>query len=578
MIFYDFEVFQEDWLVVCKDSKNNMERTVIVNDPEFLRSYYESNKSDVWVGYNSNHYDQYILKGILCGFNPKDINDFIIVEKRAGRQFSKELNNYPLISYDAMHKMQSLKVMESYLGESIEESDVDFTIQRKLTNEEIQETIEYCTADVDNLIRVFEIDIEEFKAQLGLVQITKSPITSLNKTKAQLSALGLQARTLNPKEWGEEWEYEYVQAVKDYNYQHKEVIEFYDKLRELQDPKAKLEIVLYGVPCVFALGGLHGARPNVVERIDTTTEMLVHADIGSMYPSIMIHWGLLSRAVPSIKIYSDIRDLRLKYKHEKNPLQAPLKIILNSCYGVSGAGRKMEDGSYKVQSTMYDPKRMREVCINGQLLILQLMEKLQEFELIQANTDGLIYKLKKQAFEKFDRIIKEWEKVSRLTMEYDFITEMYQRDVNNYIAVFDNGEIERKGGAVKKSSPLDYDLPIVADAVVKYFLYGIEPRETIEQETQLMPFMKTYKVSSKYKYAYHNGKPVKNKVNRVFASKRKTDTPLYKVKQDKPELFASCPPCYIDNGNIKNKRIPPYLNKEYYIEQAEKRIMSFLGL
>lgn len=578
MIFYDFEVFQDDWLVVCKDSKNNMERTVIVNDPEFLRSYYESNKADVWVGYNSNHYDQYILKGILCGFNPKDINDFIIVKKRAGWQFSKELNNYPLISYDAMHKMQSLKVMESYLGESIEESDVDFTIQRKLTNEEIQETIEYCTADVDNLIQVFEIDIEEFKAHLGLVQITKSPITSLNKTKAQLSALGLQARTLSPKEWNEEWEYEYVQAVKDYNYQHKEVIEFYDKLRELQDPKAKLEIVLYGVPCVFALGGLHGARPNVVERIDTTTEMLVHADIGSMYPSIMIQWGLLSRAVPSIKIYSDIRDLRLKYKHEKNPLQAPLKIILNSCYGVSGAGRKMEDGSYKVQSTMYDPKRMREVCINGQLLILQLMEKLQEFELIQANTDGLIYKLKKQEFEKFDRIIKEWEKVSRLTMEYDFITEMYQRDVNNYIAVFDNGEIERKGGAVKKSSPLDYDLPIVADAVVKYFLYGIEPRETIEQETRLMPFMKTYKVSSKYKYAAHNGKPVKNKVNRVFASKRKTDTPLYKVKQDKPELFASCPPCYIDNGNIKNKRIPPYLNKEYYIEQAEKRIMSFLGL
>lgn len=578
MIFYDFEVFQEDWLVVCKDSKQNMERTVIVNDPESLRSYYESNKSDVWIGYNSNRYDQYILKGILCGFNPKDINDFIIVEKRAGWQFSDKFNNYPLISYDAMHKMQSLKVMESYLGESIEESDVDFTIQRKLTNKEIQETIDYCTTDVDNLIRVFEIDIEEFKAHIGLVQISKTPIINLSKTKAQLVSTILQARTLSPKEWDEEWKYEYVQAVKDYNYQHKEVVEFYDKLRELQDPKAKLEIELYGVPCVFALGGLHGAKPNVAERIDIATEMLVHADIGSMYPTININWGLLSRAVPSIKIYSDIRDLRLKYKHEKNPLQAPLKIALNSAYGVSGAGKRLEDGTYKVQSPMYDPKRMREVCINGQLLILQLMEQLQEFELIQANTDGLIYKLKKQEFEKFNHIIKEWEKISRLTMEYDFITELYQRDVNNYIAVFDNGEIERKGGAVKKSSPLDYDLPIVADAVVKYFLYGIEPRETIENEKRLMPFMKTYKVSSKYKYAVHNGKPVKNKVNRVFASKRKTDTPLYKVKTDKPELFASCPRCYIDNSNIKDKRIPPYLNKEYYIEQAEKRIMSFLGL
>lgn len=299
---------------------------------------------------------------------------------------------------------------------------------------------------------------------------------------------------------------------------------------------------------------------------------------GSMYPSLMIQWGLLSRAVPNIKIYSDIKDLRLKYKHEHNPLQAPLKIVLNSQYGISGAGKRLEDGTYKPQSPMYDPKRMREVCINGQLLLLQLMEDCEQFNCIQANTDGLIYKIKKQDFDQFDRIVKAWEKRSRLTMEYDFITEIYQRDVNNYICLFDNGEIERKGGAVKKSSPLDYDLPIVADAVVNYFLYGIEPRETIEKETRLMPFMKTYKVSSKYKYAVHNGKQLPNKVNRVFASKMRGDTPLYKVKDTNWELFANCPPCYIDNGDIKNKRVPRYLNKEYYIEQAEKRIMSFLGV
>lgn len=388
MIFYDFEVFKEDWLVVCKDSKNNMERTVIVNDPDGLLNYYNENKTDVWVGYNSNHYDQYILKGILCGFNPKDINDFIIVKKRAGWQFSKELNNYPLISYDAMHKMQSLKVMESYLGESIEESDVDFTIDRKLTDDEITETIKYCTADVDNLISVFEIDIEEFKAHLGLVQLSKTTTYNLSKTKAQLASTILQAKRLSPKEWDEEWRYEYVQAVQDYNYQHKEVIEFYDKLRETKDPKAKLEIDLYNVPCVFALGGLHGAIPNYVYKTDGD-DMLVHADIGSMYPSIMINWGLLSRAIPSIKIYSDIRDLRLKYKHEKNPLQAPLKIILNSCYGISGAGRYDEiEKRYKVQSPVYDPKRMREVCINGQLLILQLMEQLKDFELVQLTSIG----------------------------------------------------------------------------------------------------------------------------------------------------------------------------------------------
>lgn len=389
MIFYDFEVFKYDWLVVCKDSKRELQRTVIINDPDQLRVYYEENKNDVWVGYNSNHYDQYILKGILCGFNPKDINDFIIEDKKAGWMFSRELNKYTLISYDAMHKMQSLKVMESYLGESIEESDVDFTIQRKLTKKELTETVAYCTADVDNLIRVFDIDIDEFKSHLGLVQLNKLPLTNLSKTKAQLSATMLQAKQLTTKEWDEEWDYEYVQAVKDYDYKHKEVIEFYDKLRELKDPKAKLEIDLYGVPCVFALGGLHGAVPNYVDKLVDDEYVIVHADVGSMYPSLMIQWGLLSRAVPDIKIYSDIKDLRIKYKHEKSPLQAPLKICINSVYGISGAGKRLEDGTYKVQSTVYDPRRMREVCINGQLLLLQLMEDLKDFKCIQLTSAEL---------------------------------------------------------------------------------------------------------------------------------------------------------------------------------------------
>lgn len=103
----------------------------------------------------------------------------------------------------------------------------------------------------------------------------------------------------------------------------------------------------------------------------------------------MIQWGLLSRAVPNIKIYSDIKDLRLKYKHEKNPMQKPLKIAINSVYGISGAGKRLEDGTYKVQSVVYDPKRMREVCINGQLLLLQLMEDLEDFKCIQLTSAEL---------------------------------------------------------------------------------------------------------------------------------------------------------------------------------------------
>ena len=90
MLFYDFEVFKYDWLVVIIDVINKKEH-VIVNDVEKLKDIYDKHKDDIWVGYNSRSYDQYILKGLLCGFNPKEINDYIIVKNKPGWKFSSLL-------------------------------------------------------------------------------------------------------------------------------------------------------------------------------------------------------------------------------------------------------------------------------------------------------------------------------------------------------------------------------------------------------------------------------------------------------------------------------------------------------
>ena len=147
LIFYDFEVFKEDWLVVLVNPDEKTE-DVIVNDKAKLTEYYEKNKDSIWVGYNSNHYDQYILKGILCGFNPKKINDFIIEKGRAGWQFSSMFKEIPLLSYDTMVGVNSLKQLEGFLGNKIKESSIPFDIDRKLTVMELAETIEYCKHDV----------------------------------------------------------------------------------------------------------------------------------------------------------------------------------------------------------------------------------------------------------------------------------------------------------------------------------------------------------------------------------------------------------------------------------------------
>ena len=54
--FYDFEVFNYDWLVVIIDPTTET-KTVIHNDREALIKYYEAHKNEIWIGYNSRNYD-----------------------------------------------------------------------------------------------------------------------------------------------------------------------------------------------------------------------------------------------------------------------------------------------------------------------------------------------------------------------------------------------------------------------------------------------------------------------------------------------------------------------------------------
>lgn len=212
-------------------------------------------------------------------------------------------------------------------------------------------------------------------------------------------------------------------------------------------------------------------------------------------------------------------------------------------------------------------------------MLLQLIEDLEQFDLIQSNTDGLIYKIHKNDFDTLDKIVKAWEKRSKMTMEYDFTTMLVQRDVNNYIAVFENGAIERKGGAVKASKECDYDLPVVKEAIVEYFVHRVPVDEYIMNENKLKPFMKTYKLSSAYNHVLYGDEKQQGKIFRVFASRSRKDKCLYKQKEGKnKEKFAGCPEyCKIINEDIRDMKVPNWLNRNWYIEMAKNEIAKFYG-
>jgi len=618
MIFYDFETFKYDWLVVLQNPVTKTE-TIIHNDPEKLKKFYEENVNDVWVGFNSTHYDQYILKGILCDFDPKEINDFIIAEGNDGWQYSRLFRNITFNNYDVMpNPPVGLKTLEGFMGLNIKETDVPFDIDRPLTEQELQMTIEYCRHDVESTIMVFMNTFDVYNATMGIIKNYNLPLSDLTLSESRITAKVLGC---HKHDYGDEFNYEILPCIRLSKYKY--VQEWFESA--LEDTKKitdspigsyefnrtfysrKLETMVAGIPHTFGFGGLHGATAEPCHK----KGLILHVDVNNYYPSLLIAHGYVTRSATNNQyqeVYKTRKALKFKQRHAASKEEAkkykkaqlPYKKMLNA---LSGA---MKDKN----NSAYDPRNNNIMCINGQLMLLDLIEKLEVipgFELIQSNTDGLIVQIPDtdEAFDAVDDICYEWEcrcstDKCDIKLELDVISEIYQKDVNNYIWIDEDGGLERKGAYVKSLSALDYDLPIVNEALVEYFAHGTRVETTINTCDELIKFQKIVKLSNKYKWVEHEhcnpimkvtGVRVKKehyfypytkrysyKCYRVFASSDLEDGRLLKCggARGKPEKFGNTPEhCFIDNDDVRTAACPDKLDKQWYINLAIKRLKDF---
>lgn len=575
MLFFDFETFRYDWLVVVMDMSAQSE-TIIVNDSDKLRNFYEEHKSDIWVGFNCREYDDYILKAILLGFDPKEVNDFIILKGHRGWEYSGMFRRIRLYSYDVMQNIdRGLKFFEGSMGSSIKESSVPFGIDRKLTDDEIAETIEYCRHDVEQTVEVFLRRKADFDAQMGLLKMFELPLADISRTKAQLSAKILEA---SRRTYDDEFDIDIPDTLHLERY--KEPLEWFmdpSNHRYREDPddpksrKMKLDIDVAGVPHTFAWGGVHGAIPEYVRE-----GYFINMDVSSLYPSLMIRYNLHSRSCNPSK-FNEIVQTRLKYKHEHNPMQAPLKIVINGTYGA------MKDKS----NPLYDPRQANRVCVYGQLLILDLMERLEETgaQIIQSNTDGVLVRMpdgfkggEESFYERMDDVAYEWEKRVGLNLEFDEYDRVYQGDVNNYVIVAPDGHWKSKGGYVKKLGDLDWDLAVVNRAIVERVVHGIPIENTVIGCDSLRDFQMMKKISDKYDYLSLDGRILPERCVRVFATKDTTKGELRMKHKSKTTLdrVSNVPPhCELVNGEVTGEHVPEWLDKGFYIDMAHRRARKF---
>jgi len=377
----------------------------------------------------------------------------------------------------------------------------------------------------------------------------------------------------------------------------KVVINLEEESNKPKDQRFHINFVLGGVEHNFSLGGMHSVNsPEIFEPPKGWS--LRDFDVTSMYPSIIIEWGLYPPHLGPefLKVYSDIKAERVVAKQNGDKVKnETLKLALN---GLSG-------NLQSKHSWVYSPESVLTLRINGQLMILMLAEAFVEagVRIVNTNTDGIFVLAPDAEYNKLLEICKWWEGVTRIGLEEDRFERFDQFAINDYVGVKEGYTQKKqefyKGIATnKKGEPYsslediwkDYikkkglfiDQPqigkgmaplIIPEALNKYFVEGIDPKKTIRSCADILKFCTFQKVKKDFSVEF-NGEPVRH-INRYYMSTNGGRLVKFKWEDEKkvrPTMLCADSGVTLyntfDDVPISERKI----NYQYYIHEVYKII------
>jgi len=507
-----------------------------------------------------------------------------------------QIDLFKIHHFDNMARSTSLKMLEFNMqSENIQ--DLPFPPGTELTNEEIDVLIPYNDHDVFETVKFLAetIPMLEFRDQLSAKYGRN--FTNHNDGKigsdyfiTELERLGIPCyHRLNGKREPRQtlrptiplndvilpWiQFERPEFQRVLNWLRAQTI------TETKGVFKELSATINGFQYDFGTGGIHGSVDSQIVISDDEFA-LIDIDVKSFYPNLAI----ANRFYPAhlgesfCDIYEDVYNQRKAFA--KGTMQnAALKYALNVPYGQSNSKF----------SPLYDPAYTMAITINGQLLLCLLAEWLltiPQLTMIQVNTDGLTVRVPRHQADSVMFIAQCWEQQTGLELERADYSRMMIRDVNKYIAEYEDGKLKRKG-AYGYGDDLgwhqNHGSQIIAIAAEAALVHGVPIAETVRNHTDMMDFMRRTKVprSSRLMLEYADGRTDQQQnITRYYVSngggslmKIMPPTPA-QVKKDPaaPErrigvdVGWTVTPCNNLNGMTE-----PDLNHDYYITQAEKLV------
>lgn len=535
--FYDVECFRYDSLVVMKDISNSIVGVWWSSPPgdfpedspngfEGIRGFIQGH---TLIGYNNHHYDDLMLSAMMSGqpqHRLKKLNDDILADADVSTWKRKAAD---LKTLDTMQQIDvsvpSLKQIEGNLGRSIVETSIPFDIDRPLTDAERQEVLNYCSYDVENTIAIYKLrQANYFQVKDALVGML--PSRSRLRNPAKLNTTTLAADILLDKPLPKWAKLRLPDAVLNAPGIPQSAWDMWRSQERTSTKEAEDKLITvqrFGCDVTFSSGGLHG----VATKGKEFREVFL-LDVGSMYPSIIVNLNALGDGTET---YNQIRQERLKIK-KTDPIRADaLKLVLNSVYG----------NLKNKYSILYNPLAALSVCVYGQAALFDLSRRLAEvgYTPINLNTDGVAFvDYRGIGLEPMKEVQQEWEETFHLYLELDRFSRWIQKDVNNYVAVGEDGHIKTKGGECNKYAKdklfSNNNCRIVHMALVDYLLKDIPVYKTVmahQDDPKLYQYI--LKAGRTYQGVVDENGTQYNKVNRVFAVKEGVQsTRLFKLRAD----------------------------------------------
>ena len=607
VITYDIEVFPNVFHCCCKNTETGQLYKFELSERKrdlISLVYFFMEKNVIFCGYNNKHYDDVIINyiiyhyGILIHKSVEQVCESLYnlsnavikattmeeINKFKKWKYARYFYSMDLLTMQFSSKLRvGLKSMQVTMHyKNVQEYDGDFGAY--LPTCKIDKMIAYNINDVESteeLLNRLKKDVElrlfiqdEYGIDALSMDSVKFGETILAKKYCE--ATGISMNEL--KEMRSPMDYIPLKDVifpfiKYKNPIFQDVLEdmkgqiVYSKERKGYEKKFVLSNVVYSI----GVGGIHSINKPMIFR-PGPDEYVGHYDVASMYPSLLIKHKLTPRHLGEsfLKVYEQLYHERIEAKHSGQKLKnLALKLTLNSVTG------KMQ----QEESWMYDPFNVFKIRINGQLILLMLVDRLLELncKIVQINTDGVMFIAKKTAKDEIQETVSEVERITQLTFESDNYEVFYQYTVNHYFGVVEgygqshNPELIEKRGMFRTEPVLGKGLApaVIPKAVINYFLTKQPVSEFIRQQTDIHDFLISQRTDKKFKVRH--GDRFVQRINRYYASTNGYS--LYKVDKDgKEENMLTKSGVTILNKMDDLPITERHVNYNYYISEANKII------